>query len=80
MIDTNGWTWFSRAPKGDGRCALILISEHYRGTAEMAKRAAEADALLARLFYKGKTPNFTFETYVTRFMKRLNYWLTMNSR
>jgi hypothetical protein len=66
MIDTDGWTWFSRAPDGDGRRAHILISEHYRGTAETAKRAAEADALLARLYYKGETPNFTFEKYVTR--------------
>jgi hypothetical protein len=66
MIDTDGWTWLSRAPEGDGRRAHLLISEHYRGTAETAKRAAEADALLARLFYKGETQNFTFETYVTR--------------
>jgi hypothetical protein len=66
MIDTDRWTWFSRAPEGDGRRAHLLISEHYRGTAKTAKRAAEADALLARLFYKGKTPTFMFETYVTR--------------
>jgi hypothetical protein len=66
MIGTDGWTWFHRAPEGNGRSAHILISEHYRGTAETARRAAEAEAQLAKLFYKGETPLFKFETYITR--------------
>jgi hypothetical protein len=66
MIGTDGWTWFHRAPEGDGRSAHILIVEHYRGTAETARRAAEAEARLAKLFYAGEKPLFNFEKYITR--------------
>jgi hypothetical protein len=66
MIGTDEWTWFHRAQEGNGRSAHILISEHYRGTAETAQRATEAEAQLARLFYKGETPLFKFEMYITR--------------
>jgi hypothetical protein len=62
MIGTDGWTWFHCAQEGNGRSAHILISEHYRGTAETARCATEAKAQLARLFYKGETPLFKFET------------------
>jgi hypothetical protein len=62
MIGTDGWTWFNCAPDGNGCHAHILISEHYRQTAETARHAAEADATLEKLFYKGEMPFFKFET------------------
>jgi hypothetical protein len=65
MIDTDGWTWFSRADEGDGRGAHEIISLHYRGDAETARRAAEAEALLERLHYKNEA-SFSFERYITR--------------
>jgi hypothetical protein len=64
MVDTDGWTWFNRAREGDGRGAHLIIMTHYRGDAETARRAAEAEAQLDRLFYKNEAA-FPFETYVT---------------
>jgi hypothetical protein len=68
MIDTDGWTWFSRADEGDGRGAHEIISLHYRGDAETARRATEAEALLERLHYKNEA-SFPFERYITRLNK-----------
>lgn len=65
MVDTDGWTWFNRAREGDGRGAHLLIMNHYRGDAETARRAAEAEAQLERLHYKNEAA-FPFEKYVTR--------------
>jgi hypothetical protein len=66
MVDTDGWTWFNRADNGNGRQAHQIISTtHYRGTAETARRAAEAEAMLERLHYKSEA-SFSFEKYVTK--------------
>jgi hypothetical protein len=65
MIGTDGWTWFNRAPNGDGRAAHLLIDKHYRGDAETALRAAEAEATLQKLHYWNEAV-FSFEKYVTR--------------
>jgi hypothetical protein len=65
MIDTDGWTWFNRAREGDGRHAHTIITTHYRGTAETARRAAEAESMLERLHYKSEA-SFSFERYVTK--------------
>jgi hypothetical protein len=65
MIGTDGWTWFNRATVGDGRDAHLLITQHYRGDAETALRAAEAEATLNRLHYRNET-SFSFERYITR--------------
>jgi hypothetical protein len=66
MIGTDGWTWFHHAPEGNGPSAHILISEHYHGKAETARRASEAEAQLAKLFYTGEKTLFNFEKYITR--------------
>jgi hypothetical protein len=55
MIGTDGWTWFNHVLDGNGHRAHILISEHYHGMVETARRPAEADATLEKLFYKGET-------------------------
>jgi hypothetical protein len=65
MIGTDGWTWFNRAPNGDGRAAHLLIDKHYRGDAETALRAAEAEATLQKLHYRNEAV-FSFEKYITR--------------
>ena len=65
MIGTKGWTWFNQTPDGDGRAAHIYLTEHYLGTAETGRRAAEAEAQLMRLHYKSEA-SFPFEKYVTR--------------
>jgi hypothetical protein len=65
MVDTDGWTWFNRADNGNGRQAHQIITTHYRGTAETARRAAEAEAMLERLHYKSEA-SFSFEKYVTK--------------
>jgi hypothetical protein len=65
MIGTDGWTWFNRAPNGDGRAAHLLIDRHYRGDAETALRAAEAEATLQKLHYRNEAV-FSFEKYITR--------------
>jgi hypothetical protein len=65
MVDTDGWTWFNRAGNGNGRQAHQIITTHYSGTAETARRAAEAEAMLERLHYKSEA-SFTFERYVTK--------------
>jgi hypothetical protein len=65
MIGTDGWTWFNRAPNGDGRAAHLLIDKHYRGDAETALRAAEAKATLQKLHYRNEAV-FSFEKYITR--------------
>ena len=39
--------------------------DHYQGTAETSRRAAEADAQLMRLHYKSEA-SFPFEKYITR--------------
>jgi hypothetical protein len=65
MIGTDGWTWFNRADNGNGRQAHLLITQHYRGDAETALRAAEAESMLLRLFYRNEAA-FSFENYITR--------------
>jgi hypothetical protein len=65
MIATDGWTWFNRAPNGDGRAAHLIIEHHYRGDAETAVRAAEAEARLHRLHYRNESA-LPFEQYVTK--------------
>lgn len=65
MIGTDGYTWFSRAPRGNGRAAHLLIEEHYRGDAEVALRAASAEARMKGLFYKQQS-SMPFEKYLTR--------------
>jgi hypothetical protein len=65
MIGTDGWTWFNRATLGDGRDAHLIITRHYRGDAETALRAAEAEASLNRLHYRSEAV-FPFERYITR--------------
>jgi hypothetical protein len=60
MIGINGWTWFNRAPNGDGCAAHLLINKHYRGDAEMALCAAEAKATLQKLHYRNEAV-FSFE-------------------
>jgi hypothetical protein len=65
MIATEGWAWFNQTPDGDGRAAHIFLSEHYLGTAETGRRAAEAEAQIQRLHYKNEA-SFTFEKYTTR--------------
>jgi hypothetical protein len=65
MIGTDGWAWFKQTPDGDGRAAHIYLMEHYQGTAETSRRAAEADAQLLRLHYKSEA-SFPFERYITR--------------
>jgi hypothetical protein len=64
MVDTDGWTWFNRATNGNGRQAHQIITTHYRGTAETARRA-KAEAMLERLHYKSEA-SFSFEKYVTK--------------
>jgi hypothetical protein len=46
MIGTDGWTWFNHATPGDGCDAHLILTRHYRGDAEMALHAAEAEASL----------------------------------
>ena len=65
MIGTEGWTWFNQTPDGEGRAAHIYLTEHYLGTAETGRRAAEAEAQLLRLHYKNEA-SFPFEKYITR--------------
>jgi hypothetical protein len=65
MVDTDVWMWFNQATNGNGRQAHQIIMTHYRGTAEMARRAAEAEAMLERLHYKSEA-SFSFEKYVTK--------------
>jgi hypothetical protein len=65
MIGTEGWAWFNQTPDGDGRAAHIHLTDHYLGTAETSRRAAEAEAQLARLHYKNEA-SFPFEKYITR--------------
>jgi hypothetical protein len=65
MIGTDGRTWFNRATVGDGRDAHLLITQHYRGDAETAFCASEAEAALNRLHYRNEA-SFPFERYITR--------------
>jgi hypothetical protein len=65
MINTDGWTWFNHARKGDGRHAHTITTTHYRGTAETARRAAEAESMLECLHYMSEA-SFSFEKYVTK--------------
>jgi hypothetical protein len=37
MIDTDRWTWFNWAHKGDGHHVHTIITMHYRGTAETVR-------------------------------------------
>jgi hypothetical protein len=46
--------------------AHLIITRHYRGDAEVALRAAVAEAKLAKLHYRGNESVFSFETYITR--------------
>jgi hypothetical protein len=64
MIGTDGWTRFNHATVGDGCDAHLLITQHYRGDAETALRAAEAEATLNCLHYHNET-SFSFERYIT---------------
>jgi hypothetical protein len=65
ILGTEGWVWFNQTLVGDGRAAHIFLTNHYLGTAEAGRRAAEAEAQLARLHYKNKA-SFPFEKYITR--------------
>jgi hypothetical protein len=66
VVGTDAWTWFNRATVGDGRNAHLLLTRHYRGDAEVALRAAEAEADLNRLHYRGNEAVFSFNKYITR--------------
>jgi hypothetical protein len=58
--------WFNQTFEGDGRAAHIFLTGHYYlGTAEAGRRAAEAEAQLARLHYKNEAL-FPFEKYIMR--------------
>jgi hypothetical protein len=65
MIGTDGWTWFNRATPGDGWDAHLILTRHYRGDAETALRAAEAEASLNHLHYRNEAV-FPFKQYITR--------------
>jgi hypothetical protein len=65
MNGTDGWAWFNQAQVGNGRQAHQLIVEHYRGTAEVARRAAEAEAAIDALFYQNEQA-LKFESYLSR--------------
>jgi hypothetical protein len=65
MNGTDGWAWFNQAQVGNGRQAHQLIVEHYRGTPEVARRAAEAEAALEKLHYINENA-VLFEEYVSR--------------
>jgi hypothetical protein len=49
MIDTDRWMWFNCAREGDGHHVHTIITTHYCGTAETARRAAEAESMLEQL-------------------------------
>jgi hypothetical protein len=65
MNGTDGWAWFNQAQVGNGRQAHQLIVEHYRGTPEVARRAAEAEAALEKLHYINENAK-PFEAYVSQ--------------
>jgi hypothetical protein len=65
MNRTDGWAWFNQAQIGNGRQAHQLIVEHYRGTAEVARRAAEAEAAIDALSYQNEQA-LKFESYLSR--------------
>jgi hypothetical protein len=44
----------------------LIITRHFRGDAEVALRAAVAEAKLTKLHYRGNELVFLFETYITR--------------
>jgi hypothetical protein len=44
----------------------LIITRHYRGDAEVALRAAVAEAKLTRLHYRGNEAVFSFDNYITR--------------
>jgi hypothetical protein len=46
---------------GNGHQAHQIITTHYQGTAEMARQAAKAEAMLERLHYKSKASFFIRE-------------------
>jgi hypothetical protein len=50
---------------GNGHQAHQIITTHYQGTAEMARQAAKAEAMLERLHNKSKA-SFSFEKYVKK--------------
>jgi hypothetical protein len=77
MIGTDGWTWFHHAPEGNGRSAHILISEHYRGTAETARRASEAEARLANYFILGRNRCLNLKRILHAYGNVLNSWRIM---
>jgi hypothetical protein len=64
MFATEGWTWFNRAPNGNGRAAYLLIKHHYRGDTETAVHAAEA-AWLHHLHCHNESA-LPFKQYVTK--------------
>jgi hypothetical protein len=65
MNGTDGWAWFNQAQVGNGREAHQVIVDHYRGTPEVARRAAEAEAALEKLHYINENA-VSFEEYVSR--------------
>jgi hypothetical protein len=62
---TDGWVWFSMAPKGNGRAAHLHLQQHYLGDDSNARRAVQTKAKLEMLHYKNESV-FPFEGYVTR--------------
>jgi hypothetical protein len=60
MVDTDGWTWFNQAGNGNGRQAHQIITTHFSGTVETARRAVEAEAMLEWLHYKSEA-SFPFK-------------------
>jgi hypothetical protein len=79
MVDTDGWTWFNRADNGNGRQAHQIITTHYRGTAETARQADEAEAMLERLHYKCEA-SFSFKKYVTKMNECFELYIGQRSR
>jgi hypothetical protein len=65
MNGMDGWAWFNQAQVGNGCQAHQLIVEYYRGTAEVARRTAEAEAAIDALFYQNKQV-LKFESYLSR--------------
>jgi hypothetical protein len=77
MIATDGWTWFNRAPNGDGCAAHLIIKHHYHGDAETAVRAAEAEACIVCIIamsWHCHLNNMSLSS-----VNALNLWLTMSS-
>ena len=58
------WTWVKDQSRScDGRLAFQQLKRHYLGDSFLGKIKSDANSLLERAFYDGKSKNFTYETY-----------------